>query len=353
MIKKAKDAKKESHYAVIEEQRKLAIAEAIMNTEKTYYTDKNNITVEIPAYCAPTKVEGEENIEQGLTIVDKRGNFWVWIDVPVAIMPEGLTFENDSDYEVLEKTLQQYVQDYRNSNYSDTWNQDEKDGLKEEEYNQLKKKMLKSLYENKGFYIGKYEVGADTQVIANDQKGRKAYIQPDKIVYNWVTSKQAQEISQLLCPNDNNTSSLLFGIQWDLILKCMEEKGKSKQELTVNSSAWGNYKSVSFLVERGNYTINPTIEDSYKSATGYEKPSSSVLLTTGASDRNKALGIYDLAGNVREWSLEQYISNSSYPCTHRGGCFNDSGSPYGNASFRDDIGIDNSNEYTGFRVALF
>ena len=51
-----------------------------------------------------------------------------------------------------------------------------------------------------------------------------------------MTSKQAQEISQLLCPNDNNTSSLLFGIQWDLILKCMEEKGKSKQELTVNSS---------------------------------------------------------------------------------------------------------------------
>ena len=53
----------------------------------------------------------------------------------------------------------------------------------------------------------------------------------------------------------------------------------------------------------------------------YNKTASgSVLLSTGASSEFNKAGIYDLAGNVYEWTLE-YTSISVGPCATRGGSF--------------------------------
>ena len=79
--------------------------------------------------------------------------------------------------------------------------------------------------------------------------------------------------------------------------------------------------------------------------------SGDILLTTGASEEFNKMNIYDLAGNVFEWTLE-YTSFTHGPCAKRGGYYNSSGSnfpasghSYYKTTYSDDDG--------GFRLSLF
>ncbi|MCI8384458.1 MAG: formylglycine-generating enzyme family protein, partial [Clostridia bacterium] len=149
---------------------------------------------------------------------------------------------------------------------------------------------------------------------------------------------------------------LLFGIQWDLTLKFIEEKGaKTQEELKTDSTEWGNYSNSAFDITRGYYTTAPTTSGSWNRATGtskYTKPAStSTLLTTGATDRNSVLGIYDLAGNVREWTLERR-SNTTSPCVGRGALYLDNGSSYPSVNHYNTSET-LSSQILGMRVALW
>jgi len=148
-------------------------------------------------------------------------------------------------------------------------------------------------------------------------------IQRDKYPYNFVTCSQAQTLSKQLATGGKQ-ASLMFGIQWDLVLKFIEVKGaKTQAELKTDSSSWGNYNNVSFDIKReqGLYTTSPTTSGSWNTTSNYTKPSSSdVLLTTGAVDRNSVLGIYDIAGNMYGWTLEKSaFTSNSRPCVCIGG----------------------------------
>ena len=77
----------------------------------------------------------------------------------------------------------------------------------------------------------------------------------------------------------------------------------------------------------------------------------SVLLTTGADKNFSLMNIYDLAGNVWEWTLEK-TSNNGSPCAFRGGSYIYSGSGR-SAEFRNYFGILDSVRDIGFRVTLF
>ena len=79
--------------------------------------------------------------------------------------------------------------------------------------------------------------------------------------------------------------------------------------------------------------------------------SNSILLTTGASDACKKMNIYDLAGNVWEWTLE-YTASTSIPCALRGGCYVATGSNIP-ASYRDSSFTTYSYGTIGFRPSLF
>lgn len=75
-----------------------------------------------------------------------------------------------------------------------------------------------------------------------------------------------------------------------------------------------------------------------------------VLITTGATEYSKVMNIYDIAGNVEEWTLEK-TSITDYPCAGRGGSYDRTGSNCPAAGR-----IINSSDFSyngGFRVSLF
>ena len=294
------------------------------------------------------------DLETGITIKDSNNNEWTWIVVPKSIYT---TAQSSTDYANIEKDMQTYASKYRGSNTDEWYSKAQHGFASADEYNNHKNAMLKSVYENGGFYIGKYEVGIGEDTYRNygtdyttkHPIDETPVIQQDKYVYNWVRCSQAQELSESLAVG-GKTSSLMFGIQWDLVLAYLEANGVSENDLKVNSGSWGNYSNEAFDITRGKYSTD--YGANYTTVNGtYPKPASSVLLTTGATVRNSKMNIYDLAGNVWEWTLEKGTGTYN-PCANRGGNCGDYGSS-GPASYRNISSPSHSFSTFGFRPALY
>ena len=69
ILNRAAEAKEKTETAGIDEQRKMAQAEALMSTGKTTYKG-----LTLPEGFAPTKIAGEDSIDDGLVITDRNGN---------------------------------------------------------------------------------------------------------------------------------------------------------------------------------------------------------------------------------------------------------------------------------------
>ena len=339
-----------------------------------------------------TKKEG--TIDTGLVIQDASGNEYVWVVVPrttavYATTGLGKTTFTDADYTSIENDLKEYTKTYRGStSYSDVYYPDDKNVgwfADATVYNNLKNSMLKSVYENGGFYVGRYEAGIDTTTGTNrtsntDKNSDGKYTMPsttpvtkaDAYPYTYVTRTQAQNLASNVNSGDK-TSSLMFGVQWDLVLAFMS-KDKSKITdatiLTSNSTTIGNYCNSTFQLSQtgqyavcSNYSLSSTWNQSTKPTTNFVDSSrnkiaqssdgNGILVTTGTSETNKVMNIYDIAGNVWEWTLElTSYPGTNRPCARRGGGFYDTGSSLP-AAYRSDGGTVGSVGIIGFRVSLF
>ncbi len=264
----------------------------------------------------------EDKLDKGVVIKDSSENEWVWIEVPKSIYPEGT---EKTEHSAIETAMQTYAKDYRQSGYSDTFYSTAQHGFKDStDYDDWKKSMLESVFTNGGFYIGRYEIGTTTPRTNKSEALTTPYIKQDLYPCNFITCAQAQELAKQLSTGGRQ-ASLMFGIQWDLILKHIEEKrAKTQNELKTDSSSWGNYNNVTFEITRGEYTTAPSTSGSWNAITTYTKPASNVLLTTGGTDRNSILNIHNLAGNVKENTLEKAANNAG-PCVCRGGYYRISG----------------------------
>ena len=304
-----------------------------------------------------TQVKGT-TLKNGLTIQDSTGNQYVWVEVPKAervYKTAGLEIKDftDEEYTKIEDDLHTYTDDYRQSGWEDEYYSDETTGLTSDQYTNLKKTMLKSVYQNGGFYIGKYETGIESAPKTSGSSTapiETPVIKQNVYPYVFVTCSQAQTLASNM-ESGNHTSSLMFGVQWDLVLKYLETKGASQAELKKNSTSWGNYKNNAWNITNENLKYAPNASN-WTSATEKTKDSSSsILLSTGASDDFSKQGIYDLAGNVYEWTLE-YTSSSKLPCAKRGGNYYDDGASRP-AAYRDDYRTTIHTNNVGFRLSLY
>ena len=297
-----------------------------------------------------TKKEG--TIDTGLVIQDGSGNEYVWVVVPKSLysnknynLNNAKKPSSSTDYANIEYCLQQYTATYRgNRDFSDVYYPDDKNVgwfADATAYNNLKNSMLKSVYENGGFYVGRYEAGiAENRTgypVANSDgkytiEGMSTPLsKADAYPYTYVTRTQAQNLASKVNSGDK-TSSLMFGVQWDLVLAFMSKdtaKITSTEDLTQNSTTIGNYRNSTFDLNRGKYAQYDQLGNEWKNfdsaldsivvsneTTGKMKKTeqssyeNGILLTTGGTEQSKVMNIYDIAGNVWEWTLEKAPSTS-------------------------------------------
>ena len=325
-------------------------------TETDNYTDSNEKTATVPKGFTVSSEKGttsgktdETSIDSGL-VIKKGSDEYVWIPVPRTIFNKSEIESTDGegnvilDYDKIYVALNRYASPYREGKakqgyyWKDEWydssNKKATDrganlsdtagcGLTSENYTKQYQRMLKSVYTNGGFWIGRYEAGIDTKRTTRVAPASSPIpiSQKNKNPYTYVYCSDAQILAEKVATSDttnnagseNYTSSLMFGIQWDLVCKFLE-----------GSSVWSNNTEAEKIAY-----IN-----SDSSSWGNYKPDSGSRKNTGSSTTYRRRNIYDFAGNVWEWTLEHVTSDSYHPCSGRGGIYGSTGSDYP-ASYRD------------------
>ena len=323
------------------------------------------------------RVKGTD-LTTGLVIQETAtGSEYVWVEVPkttAVYQKAGLSVTNfDDNYTKIENDLHEYTKVYRNNtNYSDVYAADSTDTdgwfADSNAYDTAKKKMLKSVYQNGGFWVGRYEAGIKKNRTENGNATIMPLSKENLYPYTYVTRTQAKVLAEQV-ESGSYTSSLMFGVQWDLVLKYIETKKSStiediQNKLNSSSTPIGNYYTSSFTLNRGKFAQYDALskwydfnsKDKTSLVTGGIKQwqnsdSNAILLTTGAAEATNLQNIYDIAGNVWEWTLEK-TSNTNYPCANRGGSCGNGGSS-GPASYRNDSLTSDSYYDFGFRVSLY
>ena len=254
--------------------------------------------------------ESAETIQNGVVIEDKDGNQFVWI--PVASI---------SNY-----TRRYYVGDNSFSGYSETLPNDEKT----------------SITTYKGFYMGRFEAGDKESTIqkkyreSNSSTSNTITIARGQVPYNHITRNQAISLAENFDTKQGYKAftKIVSSYAWDTTMEFLK---KVNSDYTSNS-------------EEGNYTATTF---SYTDITGERKIKESgvsVLVPTGQT--TPVCNIYDMGGNVDEWSTEN-SSEKDYPCVIRGGDYGDISNTTHPAGTRIGIYDGNFASVFGFRLTLF
>ena len=331
----------------VEEQQRQDNLPGTRVTENTKYVS-NGKTAWIPKGFTVSGIKSEQSINKGLVIYDipegttpdwsnpdsvkTKYNQFVWIPVEVkstdtensiASFYRSKWEENTATGGERTKGLStSYTEPYS----YDTNNYDQTNGIA----GQITE-LTKSIYKYGGFYIGRYEAGvtpeADgTSTERTDSSSQTAsfVVQQDKYPYRYVEwGKSMSDVSEgavylcnnLYTPTNTNygaTSMLCSGASWDSMLDFIKDSSHS----VTNSTTWGNYNnSETYTINRGKYaelnTSNYTLGNFQDVVNEYPKEKGkSILLTTGATERNSSKNIYDVAGNVFEWTTESSSSSS-------------------------------------------
>lgn len=298
------------------------------------------------------------SLTTGLVVEDSNENQYVWVEVPKSssvYTTAGLSITSftEDEYNKIEADLRNYVSGY--STTVDKFYNYDAIGVSESNYTALKKNMLKSIYTYGGFYIGRYETGVEdaprtkaTSATPNTIPVIKAHVYS----YNWVTCAQAHTIAGRLSQT-GYTTSLMFGLQWDLVMKYLENQGISQETLKTDSTQSGNYLNNTYTITNNKAKYNQASTGWLNYEGMFEKNADvEVLVGSGANSGFCMQNIYDLAGNLSEWTYNiSYDSSiSSYVGTCGGNYMTagDTVTASSCGSYNTKTGLKN----IGFRVAL-
>ena len=306
-------------------------------------TDTTPITVPVPKGYTASKVTGETTVEDGFVIYEGEEevndtnkdtaqttrNQFVWVPV-----------ENPSEMYGRDENCKKWGKLYKFSSTGITpYNWTEEDGVMsitsatsyrepdvvnndssnsvnltqlEAEFNS----MIASVEKYGGFYIGRYETGNLSQTEAVVVKNNT-----DIAEQTWYTMYNK---SKGVAANSNVTTTMIWGCQWDAVMRWMYNSGDA---------------------EKKTYTYDSTGKGNYYGTQG----STSKQIPTGSNDAYAVNNIYDMTGNVYDWTIEAF--NINYR-VRRGGKYNDYASDFP-ASIRGSHLPTVSNSLFGSRLALY
>ena len=177
--------------------------------------------------------------------------------------------------------------------------------------------IMESIKKYGGFYIGRYETGglSSTAVINK--------MNTDIGSQNWYT--MYKKCLTLKGNNNNITTMMITGSLWDETLDWIVSSGATNSEGTTltyqlvgsNSTTFGNYYNATF-----NYIAK---DAEMPTATETKAISTSTRIPAGSAEYTKTNNIYDMAGNVWEWTTE---AHSAYYRVYRGGSYVNYGYSY-------------------------
>ena len=238
---------------------------------------------------------------------------------------------------------------------------------------------LPQIRKYEGFYVARYEAGLANSISeftstqkntgSNQVYNREGIPQSraNQVPWNFIDWTTSQKNAKNMYNTASVSSGLITGTQWDVMLKQLVKRTDLTEGDLNNSVNWGNhsnnsieyngrlarawYSGVWYLGAFRGETEGKT--SSYSSGNGD-------LLTTGASKQTEKYHIFDVAGNLWEWTDETSLykagtaseTNIQYYVIRGGECVNNSDGQSG--SFRAGNGITSQSEFSvGFRVVLY
>jgi len=265
-------------------------------------------------------------VQDGVVIEDKDRNQFVWVPVATIADYKRTAYSTNGATEETDTATNSIKIKYNSSLYNYYFTEAMPDDEK------------KSVDTYKGFYIGRYEAGDKESTEAKKLSGsndvtKTVTIKADQVPYSCVTRTQAVSLAEGFATKQGYKAKtkLVSSYAWDTTIAFIEK--------TVN-----NYGSSS---SQGNYS-NTSV--TYKDITDESKPektkaeNSPLLVATGQT--TPVCNIYDMGGNVLEWTTES-CSYKFSPYAMRGGDgsgkfahdaagyrINNPGDAYGNVGFR-------------------
>ena len=280
----------------------------------TQIEDESGDTVWIPGGFEIAE-DSANDADDGVVIQDSNGNQFVWIPVK-----DESKFQRYDGYSNGSKET-----DVSSGNTTEPFAKGY--STEKSEYDA----MVSSVKNYDGFYVGRYEAGT-TNANRSSSSGISdaVVVKKDAYVYNYVkwgnsmsdANGGAVQLSKGFASVNGYTtvtSTLIYGIQWDAVMNFIDpaySTGSCSATSFVRDSSGKGWYNQSSPTKTGYYAVK---------------------------------NIYDLAGNVREWTMEAILTNHR---VIRGGDCHDLGSS-GPASLRLSGSPSFADVLVGFRLALY
>ena len=288
--------------------------------------DTENVAVPVPKGYVASGADGEHTVNTGFVIYEGSTavttanawnesctrNQWVWVPVPdVSRIYE--VDENGKKKSKLYTYSSTGRKKYKNNNYEPGilsnydnekyFSEYKLQGMTREKFmHEIQEEFdftIESVKKYGGFYIGRYETGNLSSKIPVVQR-----MNTDLKNRTWYTSySRLQRLGASGCVKSN----MIFGCLWDETLQWLKDSGNKTYSELNSSRWWGNY-------EESEFEYKTTISG----GTSTKYANSSIRIPSGSTERNKANNIYDMAGNVWEWTLE--CEGTNYRVYRGGNC---------------------------------